>query len=720
MIPSGRFLLSLALCCGAVDRGFGDSIVFDEDDPIGADYYDSSVASAKAPSRFAMASTERNKMPVLKGTAQRGEFSGVCQWESRSSGSWNLRVYSPGFRNRDIRGHQSLVFYLNGPSSIAAPVLPALALESADRERSSLLPLGRFLATGVDADAHTWQKVEIPLAALIAGTRFDSAHFSRVLFTQDAADGREHILWLDNIRFTSTNASEQVRAPAAPSHLVTRPGDRAICLHWDVPIQDESVRYQIYRSPTPAGNFNRIANVPTQSFADVEPENGSHHFYKVTAIDEGGESAFSEIAEATPLPFANDDAFLEFVERSAFDYFWYEANPASGMIRDRSEPFSAASIAAIGFGLTGIGIAVDRQWITREQGAERALKTLHTLWHTPQGPASSGTSGYRGWFYHFLEMENGLRAGGTELSSIDTGLLLMGVIYAHEFFDAANSLETQIREHAQRIYERVDWNWMRNEGPTPTHGWYPERGFIKSRWEGYSEASLLYIPGLGAEGENALPERAWPIWTSSYKWETHSGFSFVPFAPLFGHQYTACWIDLRSVADDFMRAHRSNYFKNSRQATLAQQAYCIENPKRHAGYNELVWGLTACDGPGSNGFLGYMARGAPPPEHDDGTIAPTAAGGSIVFTPRESLRTLKYFYERYRTNLWCGYGFRDAFNLEANWWGPDVIGIDQGPILLMIENYRSGRVWKVMEKSPIIQRGLKRAGFKPIRAEDTR
>jgi hypothetical protein len=443
-------------------------------------------------------------------------------------------------------------------------------------------------------------------------------------------------------------------------------------------------------------------------------ENDQPYSYIVRAENDAGLSPASDPLTLTPKAFQNDADFLDYVQAAAFDFFWFEANPANGMIRDRSQPWSAASIAAIGFGLTAIPIGIDHQWISRPAGSERVLRTLQTLWLAPQGDATSKTSGYKGWFYHFLNFHDATRFGTSELSSIDTALLLAGVLDAAEYFDASNPVETAIRNLARQIFERVDWSWMLNRADTLTMGWHPESGFLRARWNGYNEASILYLLGIGADGPSALAPKHWKQWTTTYSWRTSYGYSFVHFPPLFGHQYSACWIDFRHIADDYTASKGISYFENSRRATLAQRAYCIDNPGNFPGYGPEIWGLTACDGPGSNGAHSYIARGAPPAENDDGTIAPTAAGGSLPFTPEVSTRALRAMYDRYREMIWCGYGFRDAFNLKEDWWGTDVLGIDQGAILLMAENLRTGSVWNRMRKNAILQKGLERAGFRPI------
>ncbi|MBX3731501.1 MAG: Tat pathway signal protein [Verrucomicrobiae bacterium] len=398
-----------------------------------------------------------------------------------------------------------------------------------------------------------------------------------------------------------------------------------------------------------------------------------------------------------------DDAFLERLQKAAFGYFWHEVNPENGLVRDRSAPGAPCSIAAVGFGLSAIVIGIEREWVDRSTGRQRVLRTLETLARGPQGPDQDGMMGHRGWYYHFLEMDSGLRAWQCELSSMDTALLLAGVLDASLFFEESHPGEARIRTLSRQLVDRVDWQWMANGEATLTMGWRPEAGFLESRWRGYNEAMILYLLALGASAESGI---SWEAWTSGYRWETHYGQSYVVFAPLFGHQYSHCWVDFRGIADAYMRRRGITYFENSRRATLAQRAYCIGQSARFPNYGPLEWGLTACDGPD-----GYAARGAPPPENDDGTLAPTAVGGSLPFAPEVCLPTLRALETNHRDRLWGPYGFRDAFNRTRDWWATDTLGIDQGAILLMAENYRTGSVWRRMKRGGVLERGLKRAGF---------
>ncbi len=510
--------------------------------------------------------------------------------------------------------------------------------------------------------------------------------------------------------FLLSYAAPVALAIQPPAGIVTRTGDLSVVLHWDRSVEPGLAGYRVYRASSSGGPFvlQNTTLLASPGFCDLNVSNGQTNFYQVTTLSTTAQESLPSVTvAATPHPFASDDEFLEYVQQVSFDYFWYLANPANGLVPDRSAPGSACSIAAVGFGLTAIGIGIDHGWITRTQGVARVRTTLRTFLDQPQGPGVSGTIGYRGWFYHFLDMKTALRAGA-ELSSIDTVWLLAGILYARQYFDGANADETAVRSMSDAILSRVDWNWMARGTNVVSMGWQPASGFIASNWIGYNEGMLLYILGLGV-ATNSLPASAWEGWASGYTWGTYYGFSYVPFAPLFGHQYSHCWIDLRHVADTYMSRRRSTYFENSRRATLAQRAYCIANPKNQVGYNSNVWGLTACDGPSN-----YAARGAPGPQtFDDGTIAPTAAGGSLPFAPEYAVPALRHFYSHYRPRIWTAYGFRDAFNLGAQWWGPDELGIDQGPIVLMIENHRSQRVWRLFMKCPEVQRGLQRAGFVP-------
>ena len=498
-----------------------------------------------------------------------------------------------------------------------------------------------------------------------------------------------------------------------PTGLVISSGDRSVILHWDPNTDPNLAGYNVYRSTSSGGSFllkNNTGVITTLGFCDLAANNGVSYYYHITAVTTTAQNSLPSATLSTiPNTFSNSNAFLDYLQQANFDYFWYAANPANGLVPDRSTSGSACSIAAVGFGLTAIGIGIDHGWISRTQGVTRVMATLNTFLNGPQGPGTSGIIGYNGWFYHFLDMNTALRSPGSELSSIDTALLLSGILYCKQYFNGTNSNETSIRMMSDSIFNRVNWTWMAQGSQKVAMGWQPTTGFSGfGNWIGYDEGMILYLLGMGT-ATNPLPASAWSYWTSGYIWATYYGQSFVPFPPLFGHEYSHCWIDFRHTADAYMNSQSSTYFENSRRAALAQQSYCIANPLGWVGYGSNVWGLTASDGPS-----GYTARGAPPALNDDGTIAPTAAGGAMAFAPDISLPTLQYLYTNGKNALWTAYGFRDAFNLSVQWYDTDELGIDQGPIVIMIENYRTQRPWRLFMQNAEIQRGLQQAGFVPL------
>lgn len=399
-------------------------------------------------------------------------------------------------------------------------------------------------------------------------------------------------------------------------------------------------------------------------------------------------------------------ALIDSLERTGFNYFWNESNAANGLVRDRSEPTSPASIAAVGFGLSSICVGVDHGWVPRTQAASRVLTTLNTFWTGPQGSGSTGTIGYKGLFYHFLDMNTGLRTWDSELSTIDTALLLAGIIDCKQYFTTSDPNEVQIRALADSIYRRTDWVFMQNLSSGIFMGWKPGTGFGGfGKWIGYNEASIMYILALGSP-THPSSSSGWSYWTSGYQFATYYGYSYVNFPPLFGHQYSQCWLDMRTIADSYMHTKGITYFENSRRATLAQRAYCIANPGHWTGYSDSLWSLTASDDP-----YGYNAHGAPPAQVDNGTISPTAALSSMPFTPTESQAVMWTLWRNYNLATWGRYGFTDAFNPTVNWYGIDYLGIDVGPIVLMCENYQNQNIWTRFMLNADVQNGLARAGF---------
>ena len=432
---------------------------------------------------------------------------------------------------------------------------------------------------------------------------------------------------------------------------------------------------------------------------------------------------------AAPIVLAappEDEALLDRLERETFEYFLMQVNPVNGLIADKTRHNWPASIAATGLALAAYPVGVERGFMTRDAAAKITLTTLRFFRDSVQGTASDAT-GYKGFYYHFLDMKTGRRASKCELSTVDSAFLLAGALTAAAYFDSDCREEHQIRMLADQLFRRADWRWAQHGKATVTHGYKPRTGFLKYRWEGYDEALLLYVLGLGSP-TYPLPDESYAAWLSTYAWKKIYEYEFVYAGPLFVHQLSHIWIDFRGIQDAYMRERGLDYFENSRRATLIQREYAIRNPREFAFYSKDCWGVTASDGPGpatlkvdgvERQFFDYLARGAPHGP-DDGTIAPWAVVASLPFAPEIVLPTIRYFVDSVHLEQPQAYGFKATFNPtypvtsenEYGWVSPWNFGLNQGPIVLMIENQRTGLVWRLMQQCPYIVEGLRRAGFR--------
>jgi hypothetical protein len=420
-----------------------------------------------------------------------------------------------------------------------------------------------------------------------------------------------------------------------------------------------------------------------------------------------------------------DEYQLRRLQRRAFAYFEHEANPLNGLVVDKTAPDWPASIAATGLALTSYPVAVENGWMREADAIARTLATLRFFERSAQGPAPDAT-GHHGLYYHFLDMRSGARAWQCELSSIDSALLLAGMLAAATYFGADTPQQREIRELADTLHRRVDWTWLHTETGTLCHGWKPESGFIPYRWEGYDEALLLYVLALGSP-THALPADTYAAWASTYEWKHCYGLDYLYAGPLFTHQLSHGWIDFRGIQDAFMRGKGIDYFENSRRATLVQQRYARDNPLRYTGYGERTWGVTASDGPGpatrridgiERQFYDYVGRGVPFGP-DDGTLAPWVVVASLPFAPEIVLPTIHHFVHTLQLHDHHRYGFKCTFNQTwgdaggalCGWVSPWYYGLNLGPIVLMIENHLSGLPWKLMRACAPIATGLRRAGF---------
>ena len=415
---------------------------------------------------------------------------------------------------------------------------------------------------------------------------------------------------------------------------------------------------------------------------------------------------------------------LASLQKNSFDYFQHEVNEKNGLIFDKTRDGWPASIAAVGMALTVYPIGVERGFMARRHALLRTLTTLRFFADSEQSGAADA-SGYKGFYYHFLDMETGRRAWHCELSSIDTALLIAGALTAARYFQQDSEDEAEVRRLADLLYRRVDWQWMRNGSALLCHGWKPGHGFLQWHWEGYDEALILYVLALGSP-TFPIDAESYAAWLASYEWKKVYGNEYVYAGPLFIHQLSHLWIDFRGIRDAFMRERDCDYFENSRRATLVQQEYAVRNPLGFAQYGPYCWGVTASDGPGDvvqkikgvqRRFYDYMARGVPFGP-DDGTLAPWAVAACLPFAPEIVLPTVANF-QGMRLCEVNPYGFKASFSPtfqcatrhKAGWVSPYHFGINEGPTVIMIDNTVHDFPWSIMRKCPYIENGLRRAGF---------
>jgi xylan 1,4-beta-xylosidase len=449
----------------------------------------------------------------------------------------------------------------------------------------------------------------------------------------------------------------------------------------------------------------------------------------VTAIELGfaAPSRSSKPMPEIPPPhvFSTDDEkLLDELQSAAFGYFTQYSNPGNGLVADSSKPGSAASIAATGFALSCYPVAVERGWLDRKQAAATALTTLQFLVESRQG-ADVDATGYKGFYYHFLDMTSGKRTLDCELSTIDTALLLAGIVTAAQYFGRENKIEKEIRALADRLFERVDWEWTRDgKNAEFNQSWTPGKGFKQADWDGYTEALILYVMAA-APAPSMLPKKTYAKAAQNFHWWHNAGQDWIHASPLFVHLFPQAWMDLRGLGDGYIGAHdQLDYFRNTQRAIGVQRVYAFLNPRNFAGFGKDIWGLSACAGPDGerrrrngikHGFLGYAARGVPDGP-DDGTLVPWAAAACVAHEPEAAMAGIRALLEAYPEALRDG-RFVGAINPSlpgdsaTGWVSPACVGIDQGLVVMMIENARSGLIWELTRHAPAFKRGLRCLGF---------
>jgi hypothetical protein len=678
-------------------------IVFFEENPESTDFYDTSWGFVNAPSKLELAGTSNNKFPVDSNHSYQGMHSLRLKWNSSNGGDWGIAVASDGWTARDFTFYDSISYYINGSQSIAKANLPDLALEDISNMKSTRVWLGDYL-NEIDSDSTNWQKVVIPIDAFKPGT--DNCNFTEIktiFHYQKESDGIEHTVWLDNIHVIGYR--EIPLFTDVPKNLTATGHDSRIDLKWDLN-KEMNYKYNIYRSSNLSGPFMQINNVPheTQIYSDFFGQNDQTYYYYVTNLKANLQESFPSDTVSATSYHMSDEELLTSIQEATFRFFYDHGFIESGLTRD-SYNSNVSSIGGTGFGLMSMPIGVERGFVSRDSAATRVLKILRFVQDvTPRyyGAWAHWVNGTTGKTVPFSQYDDGA-------DLVETSYLIMGALTVRKYFTQNNAVENEIRTRATELWESVEWDWYRQDPPKNVLYWHWSPDYewrMNHAIRGFHEAMIVYLLAI------ASPTHPVPASLYYDGWAGRSGYTngnkyygykiWVGPAyggPLFFTHYTNLGFDPRDKADKYC-----NYFENNRNISLIHRAYSIANPLNYAGYDSLVWGLTASYNP-----WGYSAHS--PMNNDNGTITPSAALSAMPYTPKESLATLKHFYHAYGDRLWGEFGFRDAFNLQENWFSQGYIAIDQGPIIIMIENSRSELCWDLFMANDEIQQMLDKIGW---------
>ncbi|MCU7504566.1 MAG: T9SS type A sorting domain-containing protein [Ignavibacteria bacterium] len=649
------------------------------------------------------------KFPVDTAHHFSGTNSLRLHWKSKAGGDWGIAVAQMGtpWPVQDITKKDSLSFWVFAKDSIAKSDLPLLYMEDNTNKKSSRVMLSSI---GDGLPAGKWVKIQIPLSLFTPGSQgADLTIIKTIFFGQDKADLNEHFLYIDEIRMSTSGSASDTLPPNTPSGVIAKGFDSHIDLLWSPNQESDLAGYYIYKQDGNSFKLLGTASRDDHVFTDFVGAPGMTATYKVSAYDaRGNESGSSGQVSATTKAL-NDDEMLSMVEESTFRYFWDYAHPSSGMARERTGSANTVTTGGSGMGIMAILTGIERGFITREQGISRMKRILNflTLADKFHGALPHWMDGSTGKVIPFSQYDN-----GGDL--VETAFLMQGLLAARQYFNKNTTDEDIIRVLSTALWEGVEWNWYLKDASSTLLFWHWSPNYawqINMALQGWNETMITYLLAI-ASPTHSIPasdyENGWASGSSYKNGKSYYGYPLYVgwdyFGPLFFAHYSYLGFDPRGKKDKY-----ANYFINNRNATLINRAYCIDNPKKFTGYNENTWGLTASDDPET----GYAAH--QPVQVDNGTIAPTAALSSMPYTPNESIAALKNFYHTYGAKLYGPYGFKDAFNVQKNWFDNNYLAIDQGPIVVMIENYRSELLWKNFMANSEISPMLAKIGF----VEDT-
>ncbi len=670
-------------------------------------FYDSGLAFKTTPSAIEQAGGSGDKIPTSTALFYSGNNSLKVRWTSKTGGDWSAIIIAPGFPFQDITQTDTLSFWVYAPDGILKKDLPNVFMECAPgSSKTKKYALGNYIN---DLQKAVWTEVKLPLSIFFNDPMQNAVNFAQtkaIILGQNGADAIEHTLYIDNVRTFRGSPSITL---LLPTNLVATGYDSHIELTW---IQSAGTpeNYEIWRANTEGGTFSLFKTIEnTDSYIDfVGNAPAVQQFkYKVKAVSNsvGAVSDFSKEASAATKTMT-DDALLTMVQRYTFRYFWEFAHPNSGMARERNASGNTVTTGGTGFGIMAMIVASERTFIARTEGVNQILKIVNFLEKADR---------FKGMFPHWLDGQTGKVVPFSTFDNggdvVETAFLMQGLLTARQYFDKNNAEETLLRQKITQLWAACDWSWYRNGGQNVLYWhWSPNFDWrMNFQIKGYNEALIIYILAVASPTKNVpatLYTQGWANSSTYVNGNTFYGYKLPlgPAAggPLFFAHYSFLGFDPRGKKDVF-----TNYFHQNRQQSLINWAHCKANPKGFKEYSASSWGLTASDNPD-----GYSAH-APLESTDNGTISPTAALSSMPYTPEQSMAALKHFYRVLGGKIWGKMGFFDAFNVSRNWYADSYLAIDQGPIIGMIENHRTGLLWQNFMKNPEIKTALNALGFVP-------
>ncbi len=668
------------------------------------DYYDYSWGTYASPSLLTLVGPGDSKIPVDTTLSYSGSNSLKLNWTSHANGNWAVAIAEKGWIEHDITIMDSIIFYIYSNVYLPSNELPQIYLEDINNRKTEKFSLNNFHG---NINENIWERISVPLQPIKEKhSSADITKIKTIFLGQSISDGKEHTIYIGDVRMTSNQTSDTSK-PSVPKNVSAIGYERHVELKW-LPNSGSNISgYNIYKK---FGNDYRLlafVDSKQNNYIDFIGKSNTLVSYKISAIKKNLIESDKSNEITTTTFDMTDEQFLDMVQEYTFRYFWDYGHPISGLIRERLGSDDICTSGGTGFGVMALLVGIERQFITREQGAKRLKKITDFLLNTADK--------FHGAFPHWINGETGKVIPFSKYDNggdlVETSFLIQGLLCAKQYFNKNESIENSLRTNITTIWQNVEWDWYRKSENSNFLYWHWSPNYnwkMNFKLQGPNETMIAYLLAI-ASPTHAIPASLYyKGWASSSNYK--NGKTFYGYrldvgwdygGPLFFAHYSFLGFDPRNKRDNY-----TDYFTNNRNHTLINRAYCIDNPKGFTGYNKDTWGLTASDDP-----WGYLAH-EPAAGRDNGTITPTAALSSFPYTPNESMSALKNFYRNYGEKIWKYYGFTDAFNVQENWYAKSFLAIDQGPIIIMIENYRTNLLWNLFMRNPEISPMLDSIGFK--------